>query len=69
VLVFRRGFEVAVEAVEPLEADAVEAFRTGATLGEVSKRLAREGAAEDAVVGLFRGWVSRALIASVRVAD
>ena len=69
VLVFRRGFEVVVEAVDPLEAEAIDAFGSGATLDEVSERLAREGAAEDAVVGLFRGWVSKALIASVRVAD
>jgi hypothetical protein len=65
VLVFRRGFEVAVEAVEPREADAVEAFRAGASLAEVSERLARDGALNDDVVELFQGWVSADLIASV----
>jgi len=69
VLVFRRGFEVAVEAVEWREADAIEAFRAGATLAEVSDLLAREGALNDDVAESFQRWVSAELIASVRLAD
>ena len=69
VLVFRRGFEVAVEAVPPREADAIEAFRADSTLAEVSERLARDGALDDDVVELFQGWVSADLIASVRLTE
>jgi hypothetical protein len=69
VLVFRRGFEVAVEATPPREADAIEAFRAGATLAEVSEGLARDDALNDDVVELFQGWVSAGLIASVGLAE
>jgi len=69
VVVFRRGFEVAVEAAPPREADAIEAFQTGATLGEVSERLARADAGGDEVVELFQRWVELGLIATVRLAD
>lgn len=69
VLVFRRGYEVLVEALPDREADALEAFRAGETLGEVSERLASEEARNDDVVALFQHWVSAGLIASVRLAS
>ncbi len=69
VVIFRRGFEVVVEAVEVREADAIEAFRGEATLAEVSERLARDGALNGDVVELFQGWVSANLIASVHLAE
>lgn len=68
VLVYRRGFEVAVEAVPPREADAIEAFLADEPLADVAERLARDGAQGDDVVALFQGWVSKGLIASVRLA-
>ena len=69
VLVFRRGFEVAVEAVPSREADAIEAFRAGATLAKVSDRLARDATRNADVVELFQRWVSAALIDSVSLAE
>jgi hypothetical protein len=68
VLVFRRGYEVAVEAVTEREAIAIEAFLAGRTLGEVSELLARADAADDEVVALFQRWVSLELVASVTLA-
>jgi hypothetical protein len=66
--VFRRGYDVGVEAVEPAEADAIAAFRAGETLGEVSERLAREDTRGVDVVALFQRWVVLGWIAQVRLA-
>jgi hypothetical protein len=69
VLIFRRGFEVVVEAVPSHEADAIEAFLADSTLAEVSERLARDDARNDDVVALFQRWVSEDLISSVRLEE
>jgi hypothetical protein len=68
LLIFRRGFEVVVEALEPGEAAAIEAFLANSTLAEVSDQLARDAARNDEVVELFQRWVAASLVASVQLA-
>ncbi len=64
VLVYRRGFEVAVESIGEAEAEAVAALRDGDLLGEATAKLAERGADPDTVVGFFRRWISLGLVVS-----
>jgi hypothetical protein len=66
VLVSRRGFEVAVETVEAIEALAIERLLAGDRLGEVTAHLAAAGAEVDAVAHLFGRWASLGLVAACR---
>lgn len=65
-LVYRRGFDVVVESLDEVEADALEGFRAGKTLAEAVGRLAETGAAADAVTRLFTRWSSLGLVVSCR---
>lgn len=66
VLVFRRGFEVVVESIGDVEAEAIERLRAGAPLGNTTARLAGAGARAGALFELFGRWVSLGLIVACR---
>jgi len=67
VLVYRRGFEVAVESIGAAEAEAVESLQNRELLGEVTAKLAGPGAEPGSVIGFFGRWVSLGLVVSCEV--
>jgi len=68
VLVYRRDFDVVVESIEAVEADAVAALQSGELLGEVIAKLAGSGAEPEAVAGYFGRWASLGLVVICEVA-
>jgi hypothetical protein len=64
VLVYRRGFEVVVESIDSVEANAIVGLRRGEPLGGVTARLADAGECSDSVVGYFGRWASMGLVTS-----
>ena len=66
VLVRRQGYEVVVESIGDVEADAIERLRAGASLGDTTARLAGAGVAAGALVELFGRWASLGLVVACR---
>ena len=64
VLVYRRGFEVAVESIGAAEAKAIASLQNQESLGEVTQKLAGTGAEPGSVAGFFGRWVSLGLVIS-----
>jgi hypothetical protein len=64
VLVYRRNFEVVVESIGAVEAEAVASLRDREPLGEVTAKLADAGADPGSVVGYFGRWASLGLVVS-----
>jgi len=64
VLVRRRGFEVVVESIGEVEAEAIERLRAGGPLGDTITRLAGAGVGAQTVFELFGRWISIGLIAA-----
>lgn len=64
VLVYRRGFEVVVESIGAVEAEAIDSLQDRELLGEVTAKLADSGAEPGSVVELFGRWVSLGLVVS-----
>ncbi len=66
VLVRRLGFEVVVESIGEVEAEAIERLRAGAPLGDTTARLAGAGVEAGALFELFGRWVSLGLVVACR---
>ncbi|HXV37678.1 MAG TPA: DNA-binding domain-containing protein [Myxococcota bacterium] len=62
VLVYRRGFEVAVESIAPGEALALRWLRAGDALGAVAGRLAAAGEQSSDVTRCFERWARLGLV-------
>jgi hypothetical protein len=66
VLVRRRGFEVVVESIAEVEAEAIERLRAGTPLGDTIAHLAGAGVGARTVSELFGRWVSLGLVVACR---
>lgn len=66
VLVRRQGFEVVVESIGEIEAEAVERLLAGAPLGDTMARLAGSGVTPETVFEFFGRLFSLGLIVSCR---
>lgn len=64
VLVRRRGFEVVLESIGEVEAEAIERLCAGELLGDTIARLAGAGVGAQTLFELFGRWVSVGLIAA-----
>ena len=67
VLVYRRGFDVAIESIGAAEAEAVESLQNRELLGDAIAKLAGSGAEPGSVVGFFSRWVSLGLVVSCEI--
>jgi hypothetical protein len=67
VLIYRRGFEVAVESIGADEAEAIDLLQNLEMLGEATAKLAESGAEPGSVVGFFGRWVSLGLVVSCEI--
>jgi hypothetical protein len=67
VLVYRQGFEVAVESIGAAEAKAIASLQNQESLGEVTQKLAGTGAEPGSVAEFFGRWVSLGLVVSCEV--
>ncbi len=64
VLVYRVGFAVEVQPIDPLEAHALERLLEGVALGDVMTDLSDRGAQPDSVGDLFTRWLSLGLVSA-----
>jgi hypothetical protein len=62
VVVFRRAWRVAVDAVDADEAGVLDGLLRGERLGEAMTRLEASGVTDETVTAWFAGWVARGML-------